>query len=175
MKNFQHGAVTFKADILNFFHERNGVQKKKSQVQTTHISRIEGKIVMSVTDFTIAEEELALGGSPEQPRTGRHSVCLKAGICLLLVELCGKFTFFEVVCNMIPFCTVKLGYSNHQAAILNLCFAGASVLSPVFVGWLADYYFRRSKLLHVSLLLHFLGECPLPTVFLLPHSSTSFC
>lgn len=130
---------------------------------------------MSVTDFTIAEEELALGGGPEQPRTGRHSGCLPVGICLLLVELCGKFTFFEVVCNMIPFCTVKLGYSNHQAAILNLCFAGASVLSPVFVGWLADYCFGRSKLLHVSLLLHFLGECPLLTAFLWSHSSISFC
>lgn len=174
MKNFQHGAVTFKADILNFFSWEEWGQKK-NQVQTTHISRTEGKIVMSVTDFTIAEEELALGGSPEQPRTGRHSGCLPAGICLLLVELCGKFTFFEVVCNMIPFCTVKLGYSNHQAAILNLCFAGASVLSPVFVGWLADYYFGRSKLLHVSLLLHFLGECPLLTAFLLSHSSISFC
>ncbi|CAO2607049.1 Solute carrier family 15 member 5 [Lemmus lemmus] len=112
---------------------------------------------MSVTDFAIAEEELALSGGPEQQRTGRHSGCLQAGICLLLVELCGKFTFFEVVCNMIPFCTVKLGYCNHQAAILNLCFVGASVLSPVLVGWLADGYLGRNKLLHISFLLHFLG------------------
>lgn len=152
-----------------------GKKKKRLQVQATHISHIEGKVVMSVTDFAIAEEDLALHGGPEQQRTGRRSGCLQAGICLLLVELCGKFTFFEVVCNMIPFCTVKLGYYNHQAAILNLCFVGASVLSPGFVGWMADNYVGRSKLLHISLLLHFLGECPLLTVFLLSHSSISFC
>ncbi|XP_075838039.1 solute carrier family 15 member 5 [Microtus pennsylvanicus] len=119
---------------------------------------------MSVTDFAIAEEDLAFHGGPEQQRTGRHSRCLQAGICLLLVELCGKFTFFEVVCNMIPFCTVKLGYYNHQAAILNLCFVGASVLSPGFVGWMADNYVGRSKLLHVSLLLHFLGTALLSMI-----------
>lgn len=120
---------------------------------------------MPGTDFIIADEELAFHGGPEQQKTVRPFGCFQVGICLLLVELCEKFAFFEVVCNMIPFCTVKLGYYNHQAAILNLCFIGASVLTPLFVGWLADNGFGRNKLVCISLLLHFLGECPLLTGF----------
>ncbi|XP_040599389.1 solute carrier family 15 member 5 [Mesocricetus auratus] len=111
---------------------------------------------MPETDFIITDE-LALQGSPGQQKTVRHLGCFQIGICLLLVELSEKLTFFEVVCNMIPFCTVKLGYYNHQAAILNVCFIGASVFIPVFVGWLADSYFGRNKLVYISLVLHFLG------------------
>ncbi|XP_003500957.1 solute carrier family 15 member 5 [Cricetulus griseus] len=112
---------------------------------------------MSVTHFTTTDE-LALHGGPGQQKTVRHLLrCFQVGACLLLVELCEKLTFFEVACNMIPFCTVKLGYFNHQAAILNLCFIGASVFTPTFVGWLADNYFGRNKLVYMSLALHFLG------------------
>ncbi|KAL1775764.1 solute carrier family 15 member 5 [Sigmodon hispidus] len=127
------------------------------QVQETHISIIQGKAIMAVTDFIVTDEKLTLHGGPEQQKAVKHFGCFQVGICLFLVELCEKFTFFEVVCNMIPFCTVKLGYHSHQAAILNLCFIGASVLIPVFVGWLADHYFGRNRLVYISLLLHFLG------------------
>ncbi|CAH7429433.1 Slc15a5 [Phodopus roborovskii] len=112
---------------------------------------------MPVTDSSIIIDELALHGGSGQQKTVRCFGCFRAGICLLLVELCEKLTFFEVVCNMIPFCTVKLGYCNHQAAILNLCFIGVSAFTPVLVGWLADNYFGRGKLVYMSLVLHFLG------------------
>ena len=127
---------------------------------------------MSVTDFEISDEEISLNHRTEKEKTLRHigyfsssySVKkIRVRICLFLVELCERFIFFEVVCNMIPFCTVKLGYLNYQAAILNLCFIGTSILTPVFVGWLADVRLRRNKLVYVCLCLHFLGECPLLT------------
>ncbi|GAB1291388.1 Solute carrier family 15 member 5 [Apodemus speciosus] len=110
-------------------------------------------------DFIINDEKtpLPLHGGAEQRKTVGHFGCFRVGICLLLVELCERFTFFEVVCNMIPFCTERLGCSNHQAAILNLGFIGASVLTPVFVRWLADEYFGRDRLGYISLALHFLG------------------
>uniref|UniRef100_I3MBN9 Solute carrier family 15 member 5 n=1 Tax=Ictidomys tridecemlineatus TaxID=43179 RepID=I3MBN9_ICTTR len=111
---------------------------------------------MSVTHFTITDEEVALHLSTEREKT--------VGICLLLVELCERFTFFEVVCNMIPFCTVKLGYHNYQAAILNLCFIGTSILTPVLVGWLADIFLGRNKLVYICLFLHFLGTALLSGV-----------
>ncbi|KAM5174907.1 solute carrier family 15 member 5 [Callospermophilus lateralis] len=128
---------------------------------------------MSVTHFTITDEEVALHPSIEREKTVRHigyfsspnSVKkIQVGICLLLVELCERFTFFEVVCNMIPFCTVKLGYHNYQAAILNLCFIGTSILTPVLVGWLADTYLGRNKLVYICLFLHFLGTALLSGV-----------
>ncbi|XP_028636736.1 solute carrier family 15 member 5 [Grammomys surdaster] len=114
---------------------------------------------MSITDFIINDEKLALPlqGGPEQQKTVGHFGCFRVGICLLLVELCERFTFYEVVCNMIPFCTGRLGCYNHQAAVLNLGFIGASVLTPVFMGWLADEYLGRNKLVYISLCLHFLG------------------
>lgn len=124
---------------------------------------------MSVIDFKITEEEVPLHHSIKKEKTVRHTVTSthrtlwkknRVGICLLLVELCEKFTFFEVICNMIPFSTVRLGYCNYQAAILNLCFIGTSIFTPVFVGWFADVCLGRNKLAYICLFLHLLGECP---------------
>ncbi|XP_044872890.1 solute carrier family 15 member 5 isoform X6 [Mauremys mutica] len=80
------------------------------------------------------------------------------------MELCERFTFFGIVCNMILFCTIKLGYPNYQAAIINMCFVGASMLSPVFMGWLAEHLVGRIKLVYICIFLHFLGTALLPVV-----------
>uniref|UniRef100_A0A8C2WQX5 Solute carrier family 15 member 5 n=1 Tax=Cyclopterus lumpus TaxID=8103 RepID=A0A8C2WQX5_CYCLU len=89
---------------------------------------------------------------------------LQVIICVLLVELCERFTFFGIVCNTILFCTVKLGYDNYLAATVNLCFIGASTLTPVLVGWFAETCLGRSKVLYVCALLHFFGTAMLPVV-----------
>lgn len=83
---------------------------------------------------------------------------LQVIICVLLVELCERFTFFGIVCNMILFCTVKLGYDNYLAAVVNLCFIGASTLTPVLVGWFAETYLGRTKVLYLCAFLHFFGK-----------------
>lgn len=90
---------------------------------------------------------------------------LQVVICVLLVELCERFTFFGIVCNMIIFCTVKLGYDNYLAATVNLCFIGASTLTPVLVGWFAETCLERTKVLYLCALLHFFGKRPLKTSF----------
>lgn len=82
---------------------------------------------------------------------------LHEAVCVLLVELCERFTFFGIVCNMILFCTAKLGYHSHQAAMVNMCFVGTSMLTPVLVGWLAEYLVGRIKLVCICMFLHFLG------------------
>nr|XP_015819587.2 solute carrier family 15 member 5 [Nothobranchius furzeri] len=89
---------------------------------------------------------------------------LQAVICVLLVELCERFTFFGIVCNMILFCTVKLGYGNFLAATINLCFIGTSTLTPVLVGWFAETCLGRTKVLYLCALLHFCGTAMLPVV-----------
>ncbi|KAM4036410.1 solute carrier family 15 member 5 [Anomaloglossus baeobatrachus] len=85
-------------------------------------------------------------------------------ICMLLVELCERFTFFATVCNMILFCTLKLGYQYHQAAIVNLCFVGASTFMPVLVGWSAELCIRRTRVVYICTFLHFAGTAMLPLV-----------
>lgn len=59
---------------------------------------------------------------------------------------------------MILFCTVKLGYDNYLAATVNLCFIGASTLTPVLVGWFAETFLGRTKVLYLCAVLHFFGE-----------------
>lgn len=59
---------------------------------------------------------------------------------------------------MILFCTVKLGYDNYLAATINLCFVGASTLTPVLVGWFADTCLGRTKVLYLCAFLHFCGK-----------------
>uniref|UniRef100_A0A3P8W9K5 Solute carrier family 15 member 5 n=1 Tax=Cynoglossus semilaevis TaxID=244447 RepID=A0A3P8W9K5_CYNSE len=76
-------------------------------------------------------------------------------ICVLLVELCERFAFFGIVCNTILFCTVKLGYDNFLAATVNLCFIGASTLTPVLVGWFAETCLGQTKVLYLCAALHF--------------------
>lgn len=90
------------------------------------------------------------------PRKSRKK--LQVIVCVLLVELCERFTFFGIVCNMILFCSVKLGYSNCVAATVNLCFVGASTLTPVVVGWFADTCLGRTKVLYLCAFLHFFGN-----------------
>ncbi|XP_051238352.1 solute carrier family 15 member 5 isoform X2 [Dicentrarchus labrax] len=101
---------------------------------------------------------------PDQgpPRKSRKK--LQVIICVLLVELCERFTFFGIVCNMILFCTVKLGYDYYLAATVNLCFVGASTLTPVLVGWFAETCLGRSKVLYLCAFLHFFGTAMLPVV-----------
>ncbi|XP_023781390.1 solute carrier family 15 member 5 isoform X1 [Cyanistes caeruleus] len=89
---------------------------------------------------------------------------LHEAVCVLLVELCERFTFFGIVCNMILFCTAKLGYRSYQAAMVNMCFVGTSTLTPVLVGWLAEYLVGRIKLVCICMFLHFLGTALLPVV-----------
>ncbi|NXY86428.1 S15A5 protein, partial [Alcedo cyanopectus] len=89
---------------------------------------------------------------------------LQEAVCVLLVELCERFTFFGIVCNMILFCTVQLGYPNSQAAVVNMCFVGTSMLTPVLVGWLAECLVGRIKLVYTCMFLHFLGTALLPVV-----------
>uniref|UniRef100_U3K4Y2 Solute carrier family 15 member 5 n=1 Tax=Ficedula albicollis TaxID=59894 RepID=U3K4Y2_FICAL len=89
---------------------------------------------------------------------------LQEAVCVLLVELCERFTFFGIVCNMILFCTAKLGYRSHQAAMVNMCFVGTSTLSPVLLGWLAEHLVGRVRLVCICMVLHFLGTALLPVV-----------
>ncbi|NWV81307.1 S15A5 protein, partial [Dasyornis broadbenti] len=89
---------------------------------------------------------------------------LQEAVCVLLVELCERFTFFGIVCNLILFCTVQLGYRSHQAAMVNMCFVGSSTLTPVLAAWLAESLVGRSKLVCVCMFLHFLGTALLPVV-----------
>lgn len=83
---------------------------------------------------------------------------LKVTICILFVELFERFTFFGIVCNMILFCTIKLGYKNYQAATVNLCFVGVSTLTPVLAGWFAETCLGRKKVFYLCALLHFIGK-----------------
>ncbi|XP_042325380.1 solute carrier family 15 member 5 [Sceloporus undulatus] len=85
-------------------------------------------------------------------------------ICAILVDLCEKFTFFGIVCNMILFCTIKLGYYNYQAAMINLCFMGTYMMTPALMDWLAECPERRLKLVYICALLHFIGTALLPVV-----------
>ncbi|XP_072529819.1 solute carrier family 15 member 5 [Salminus brasiliensis] len=100
--------------------------------------------------------------TPYKPRKSRKK--LQVIICILFVELFERFTFFGIVCNMILFCTIKLGYHNYQAATVNLCFVGASTLTPVLVGWFAETCLGRTKVLYLCALLHFIGTAMLPVV-----------
>uniref|UniRef100_A0A663EB99 Solute carrier family 15 member 5 n=1 Tax=Aquila chrysaetos chrysaetos TaxID=223781 RepID=A0A663EB99_AQUCH len=129
----------------------------------------------SLTSLDIQEKQLLnhMADKEQRPLPGRsnHDENLsqsekkfQEAICVLLVELCERFTFFGIVCNMILFCTVRLGYRNYQAAIVNMCFVGTSMLTPVLVGWLAECLVGRIKLVCVCMFLHFLGTALLPVV-----------
>uniref|UniRef100_H3APC4 Solute carrier family 15 member 5 n=2 Tax=Latimeria chalumnae TaxID=7897 RepID=H3APC4_LATCH len=133
---------------------------------------------MAVIDLTkLQEKKPLLNPTTERKRrksvrknkydhlSGYHSKKrIHVVVCLLLVELCERFTFFGIVCNMILFCTVKLGYDNHQAAMVNLCFVGASTITPVLVGWFTESCMGRTKVVYICSLLHFIGTAMLPVV-----------
>ncbi|NWX59221.1 S15A5 protein, partial [Promerops cafer] len=112
----------------------------------------------------MADKEQRPGRSNHAGKLPGAEKKLHEAVCVLLVELCERFTFFGIVCNMILFCTARLGYRSHQAAMVNMCFVGTSTLTPVLVGWLAEYLVGRIKLVCICMFLHFLGTALLPVV-----------
>ncbi|XP_054243079.1 solute carrier family 15 member 5 [Indicator indicator] len=110
------------------------------------------------------EQGLLPGRNKHAGNVSQPEKKLREAICVLLVELCERFTFFGIVCNMIIFCTVKLGYRNYQAAIVNMCFVGTSMLTPVLVGWLAECLVGRIKIVCICMFFHILGTALLPVV-----------
>uniref|UniRef100_A0A8C3NJ84 Solute carrier family 15 member 5 n=1 Tax=Geospiza parvula TaxID=87175 RepID=A0A8C3NJ84_GEOPR len=112
----------------------------------------------------MADKEQRAGRSSPAGMVPEGEKKLHEAVCVLLVELCERFTFFGIVCNMILFCTARLGYPSHQAAMVNMCFVGTSTLTPVLVGWLAEYLVGRTKLVCICMFLHFLGTALLPVV-----------
>lgn len=112
----------------------------------------DGHLLQKVSSTSYPSEKVIT----RKPRKPRKKV--KAIICVLFVELFERFTFLGIVCNMILFCTIKLGYDNYQAATVNLCFVGASTLTPVLVGWFAEMCLGRKKVFYLCALLHFFGE-----------------
>ncbi|MBN3277598.1 S15A5 protein, partial [Polyodon spathula] len=140
---------------------------------------------MAVIDLTDLQEKSFPKQGTTQPRRARRRAPprrrLQGVVCVLLVELCERFTFFGIVCNMILFCTLKLGYNNVQAAAVNLVFIGACTLTPVLVGWVAESRLGRTKVLYICALLHFIVKSllhcgtfclPDPTSCCFPKSST---
>uniref|UniRef100_A0A8D2L318 Solute carrier family 15 member 5 n=1 Tax=Varanus komodoensis TaxID=61221 RepID=A0A8D2L318_VARKO len=131
---------------------------------------------MPLTDIRLTQDEQLLNLLSKEGRrksTGNQADGITSAtfqkelwvtICLLLVDLCEKFAFYGIVCNMILFCTIKLGYHNYQAAMLNLCFVGACMTTPILMGWLAECPVGRIRLVYICTLLHFIGTALLPVV-----------
>ncbi|XP_059328844.1 solute carrier family 15 member 5 isoform X1 [Ammospiza nelsoni] len=146
--------------------EHRGVPVTQADLLKKNFKKIKiKKTVMPAADTQekgfvnhMADKEQRAGKEPEGEKK------LHEAVCVLLVELCERFTFFGIVCNMILFCTARLGYPSHQAAMVNMCFVGTSTLTPVLVGWLAEYLVGRTKLVCICMLLHFLGTALLPVV-----------
>ncbi|MGH0165814.1 UNVERIFIED_CONTAM: hypothetical protein FKN15_058001 [Acipenser sinensis] len=111
---------------------------------------------MAVIDLTDLQEKSFLKEARRARRRDPPRRRLQGVVCVLLVELCERFTFFGIVCNMILFCTLKLGYDNVQAAAVNLAFIGACTLTPVLVGWVAESRLGRTKVLYICAFLHFI-------------------
>ncbi|XP_039180878.1 solute carrier family 15 member 5 isoform X3 [Crotalus tigris] len=128
---------------------------------------------MPLLDLRLRQEERLLSHISKVERRQTNPLGLtsskfekefQAMVCLLLVELCEKFTFYGIVCNMLLFCTIKLGYHNYEAAMLNVCFAGACTVAPVLMGWLAEHPVGQIRLVYLCALLHFIGTALLPVV-----------
>lgn len=122
---------------------------------------------MPLLDLRLRQEEQLLShiskierrqANPPGLASSKFEKEFQASVCLLLVELCEKFTFYGIVCNMLLFCTIKLGYHNYEAAMLNVCFAGACTVAPVLMGWLAEHPVGRNRLVYLCTLLHFIGR-----------------
>ncbi|XP_008116824.2 solute carrier family 15 member 5 isoform X1 [Anolis carolinensis] len=127
---------------------------------------------MPPSGISFIQDPQHLNNSPrkERRKSQTQQVCSKfqkeiqVMLYAVLVDLCEKFTFFGIVCNMILFCTIKLGYHNYQAAMINLCFSGACMVTPSLIGWLAESPGGRIKLVYICVLLHFIGTALLPVV-----------
>uniref|UniRef100_A0A8C4QSU7 Uncharacterized protein n=1 Tax=Eptatretus burgeri TaxID=7764 RepID=A0A8C4QSU7_EPTBU len=83
-------------------------------------------------------------------------------LCLFLISLLERLTFFAVLCNLLVFCTLTHGYLYRGGATITLCFTGLGVAMPVLLGHLTGGLMKRSCMIYVSCALHLAGTIMLP-------------
>ncbi|XP_078660056.1 solute carrier family 15 member 5-like [Branchiostoma floridae x Branchiostoma belcheri] len=96
--------------------------------------------------------------------TGATPSKLQVTICILLVELAERITFFSVIANMVLFCTVELDYTSATAVSISHVFIGLSLIVPLLGIWVADSYLGKWKVIVISAIIHFLGSALLPVM-----------
>ncbi|KAL9978920.1 hypothetical protein ACROYT_G016504 [Oculina patagonica] len=89
---------------------------------------------------------------PPSKRT-RHLVVL----CILVVELCERLTFYGVAANLVFYCKDVLKLASPLPSTISLAFQGTCFFTPVIGGWLADTIIGRYNAIYGCSLLYIVG------------------
>lgn len=106
--------------------------------------------------------------APDQQQEKSKRNVLKVVLCILVMELCERLTYYSIVANLVLYCTSRLEFSSETANYIVQIFSGTCYLVPVFGGYIADTVSGKYNAIYASGLIYICG------VFLLPASAVDY-
>lgn len=85
-------------------------------------------------------------------------------LCILVIELCERLTYFGITVNMVFYCQNVLKLASPLPSTINLIFQGACYFIPIVGGYVADTMIGRYNTIYGCSLLYILGTILLTTI-----------
>ncbi|XP_038060271.1 solute carrier family 15 member 4-like [Patiria miniata] len=85
-------------------------------------------------------------------------------LCILVLELCERLTYYSIAGNLVLYCTNELKFSSADATTVTFIFTGTSYFVPVVGGWIADSVSGKYNAIFGAGLIYCIGTTMLPII-----------
>ncbi|XP_078366337.1 solute carrier family 15 member 4-like [Oculina patagonica] len=125
-------------------------------------SRKKDELSEILVDSTETQAENS-GSHLQEPPTSTKTRYLVV-LCILVVELCERLTFYGVTANLVFYCKDVLKLDSPLPSTIALAFQGTCFFTPIIGGWLADTKIGRYNAIYGCSLLYIVGTILLTTI-----------
>ncbi|XP_036360636.1 solute carrier family 15 member 2-like [Octopus sinensis] len=74
----------------------------------------------------------------EEKENRSNKIILLSVICILIMELCERLTYYSITANLVLFAKNKLKYDNSISSYIVQIFSGMSYVLPIIGGYISD-------------------------------------
>ncbi|XP_014769777.1 solute carrier family 15 member 4 isoform X1 [Octopus bimaculoides] len=107
--------------------------------------------------------------SPSEEKENRsNKIILLSVICILIMELCERLTYYSITANLVLFAKNRLKYDNSISSYIVQIFSGMSYVMPIIGGYISDSISGKFNTIYGSGLIYLCGT------FLLPASAVDY-
>lgn len=82
--------------------------------------------------FTKSKKDIVISVAPDQQQEKSKRNVLKVVLCILVMELCERLTYYSIVANLVLYCTSRLEFSSETANYIVQIFSGKINLKLIY-------------------------------------------
>ena len=114
--------------------EKNNSTKEKNKEKKMSSKKTSEDVSNEKKNIDTFESESA----PAAPRSKKATV--KVVLCILVMELCERLTYYSILANLVLFCTSRLGFNSETANYIVQIFSGKTSLFFTFYNTSYNFY-----------------------------------